>query len=206
MVHDLIEWLSLLLLIISTILSLFFYIKSVQPATLAQKIGDGAYKKCERYREFASIAFFLFFLAYVLLYFFPLSLLLPINLPWDYSVSLIAAIVTAIPSFGLMYKGAKDAGEETLRPKKEHEMYDGIYDWIRHPQSLGEVWVGHIIALVLNSTFLFLYSFLWIPIFLYMSVVEERDLILRYGQPYIEYRERVGMYFPKGPTKKGIGT
>ena len=76
-------------------------------------------------------------------------------------------------------------------------MYGGIYEKIRHPQSLGEVWVGHIISLILNSTFLFLFSFLWIPVFYYMSVVEERDLILRFGTPYSEYRERTGMYFPK---------
>ena len=80
-------------------------------------------------------------------------------------------------------------------------MYGGIYNKIRHPQSLGEVWVAHILALVLNSTFLFLFAFVWIPVFYWMTVVEERDLILRYGEPYIEYRERVGMYFPKRSRK-----
>ena len=97
--------------------------------------------------------------------------------------------------------GVRAAGEETLRPKKDHEMYGGIYNWIRHPQSLGEVWTGLILALILNRTFLFLFAFIWIPIFYYMSVVEERDLILRYGQPYLDYRERVGMYFPKRSKK-----
>ncbi|MFW9918592.1 MAG: methyltransferase family protein [Candidatus Thorarchaeota archaeon] len=192
-----IEWLNLIFLIGSTLASLYLYIKSVQPARLEKEIGQIAYEKCERYREYASITFFLFFLAYLLYYFFPLPLPIPINLPWEYSVSLILAVLIAIPSFLLMGLGVRDAGEETLRPKKEHEMYGGIYNWIRHPQSLGEVWTGHIIALVLNSTFLFLFSFLWIPIFFYMSIVEERDLILRYGESYIEYRRQVGMYFPK---------
>jgi len=197
MVENLIEWFNLVLLVFSTFVSLFYYIKSVQPASLELKIGEVAYEKCEGYRKLASIGFFLFFVAYVLYLFFPLPLPVPQTLPWDYSISLIAAIAIAIPSFILMYLGVKDAGEETLRPKKEHEMYGGIYEKIRHPQSLGEVWVGHIISLVLNSTFLFLFSFLWIPIFYYMSVVEERDLILRFGAPYTEYRERTGMYFPK---------
>ncbi|MHA1930170.1 MAG: methyltransferase family protein [Candidatus Thorarchaeota archaeon] len=197
-----IEWINLLFLTTATILSLFFYIKSVQPATLAKKIRDDAYKICERYREYASISFFLFFIGYLLLYFFPLPLPTPVNLPWDYIITLMASVLIAIPSFWLMYKGVKDAGEETLRPKKEHEMYGGLYEKVRHPQSLGEVWVGHIISLVLNSTFLFLFSFLWIPIFYYMTVVEERDLLIRYGQLYIEYRERVGMYFPKRTKSK----
>ncbi len=197
-----IEWFSLIFLILATLSSLYFYIKSVQPAKLEQEIGPEAYEKCERYREYASITFVLFFVGYLLIFLFPLPLPIPLNLPWEYWISLILAIVIAIPAFALMGIGVRDAGEETLRPKKEHEMYGGIYKRIRHPQSLGEVWTGHIIALVFNSTFLFLFSFLWIPIFYYMSVVEERDLILRYGESYVEYRNRVGMYFPK---RKGAG-
>ncbi len=192
-----IEWLVFLFLIATTVSSLGLYIKSVQPAKLEQEIGDIAYEKCEQYRKYASITFTLFFVAYLLCYLFPLQLPIPINLPWEYPISILLAILIAIPAFALMGIGVRDAGEETIRPKKGHEMYGGIYNWIRHPQSLGEVWTGHIMALIFNSTFLFLFSFLWIPIFYYMSVVEERDLILRYGNSYIDYRERVGMYIPK---------
>lgn len=195
--NRLIEWLNLILLILCTITSLYFYIKSVQPAKLEQEIGEIAYEKCERYRVYASIPFGIFFISYIIYFFYPLPLPIPNELPWDYTISIIAAIVIAIPSFALMGIGVRDAGEETLRPKKEHKMYGGIYNKIRHPQSLGEVWVGHILALVLNRTFLFLFAFTWIPVFYYMVVVEERDLILRYGQPYVEYREKVGMFFPK---------
>ncbi|MFW9808302.1 MAG: methyltransferase family protein [Candidatus Thorarchaeota archaeon] len=192
-----IEWLNLLLLIISTITSLYFYIKSVQPAKLEQKIGEIAYEKCERYRLYASIPFGIFFISYVVYVFYPLPLPIPNELPWDYSISLILAIIIAVPSFAFMAIGVRDAGEETFRPKKEHKMYGGIYNTVRHPQSLGEVWVGHILALILNRTFLFLFAFVWFPVFYYMVVVEERDLILRYGDAYKEYRERVGMFFPK---------
>lgn len=197
-----IEWLNLVLLILSTFTSLFFYIKSVQPAKLEQEIGEIAYEKCERYRVYASIPFGIFFISYILYVFYPLPLPIPNELPWDYTISVIAAIIWAIPAFALMGIGVRHAGEETLTPRKEHTMYGGIYNKIRHPQSLGEVWTGFILALVLHRTFLFLFSFLWIPIFYYMSVVEERDLILRYGKPYEEYRERVGMYFPKKGNKE----
>ncbi|MHA2229950.1 MAG: methyltransferase family protein [Candidatus Thorarchaeota archaeon] len=192
-----IEWVNLLLLIFFTIIALYYYIKSVQPAKLEQEIGEIAYEKCERYRVYASIPFLFFFVSYVLYVFYPLPLPIPNELPWDYSISIILAIIMAIPSFALMGLGVRAAGEETLRPKKEHEMYGGIYNKIRHPQALGEVWVAHILGLILNRTFLFLFAFVWIPVFYYMSVVEERDLILRYGEPYFEYRERVGMFFPK---------
>jgi len=200
-VNLLIEWLNLLLLFVSTISSLYFYLKSVQPAKLEQEIGEIAYEKCERYRIYATIPFCIFFISYVIYVFYPLPLPIPNELPWDYSISVAAAIIIAIPSFALMGIGVRAAGEETVRPKKEHEMYGGIYNKIRHPQSLGEVWVGHILALILNRTFLLLFAFIWFPVFYYMVVVEERDLILRYGEPYIEYREKVGMFFPKRSTK-----
>jgi protein-S-isoprenylcysteine O-methyltransferase Ste14 len=196
-VNNLIEWLNLIVLIASTIASLYFYLKSVQPAKLEQEIGEIAYEKCERYRIYSSIPFCIFFISYVVYVFYPLPLPIPNELPWDYSISIILAVLIAIPSFALMGFGVRAAGEETLSPKKKHEMYCGIYNKIRHPQSLGEVWMGLLLALALNRTFLLLFSFVWIPVFYYMSVVEERDLILRYGESYIKYRERVGMYFPK---------
>ena len=193
----LIEWLNLLLLFACTIAALYYYLKSVQPAKLEQEIGEIAYDKSERYRIYASIPFGIFFISYVIYVFYPLPLPIPNELPWDYSISVLLAIMIAIPSFALMGIGVRAAGEETLRPKKEHEMYGGIYNRIRHPQSLGEVWVAHIFALILNRTFLFLFAFIWIPVFYYMAVTEERDLIIRYGEPYNEYRESVGMFFPK---------
>ena len=152
-----IEWLNLILLILSVFTSLYYYIKSVQPARLEREIGEIAYEKCERYRVYASIPFAFLFIAYVIYLFYPLPLPIPNELPWDYSVSLILTIIIAIPSFTLMGIGVKHAGEETISPKKEHTMYGGIYNRVRHPQSLGEVWVGLIIALILHRTF-FQYS------------------------------------------------
>jgi protein-S-isoprenylcysteine O-methyltransferase Ste14 len=201
-VYYLIEWLNFLLLIASSIICIYYYLKSVQPAKLEQEIGEIAYERCERYRIYATFPFYLIlFVCYGLYLFYPLPLPIPNELPWDYSISVVLAIVIAIPSFALMGLGVKAAGEETIRPKKEHQMYGGIYNKIRHPQSLGEVWVATILALILNRTFLLLFGFLWFPVFYYFTVVEERDLILRYGQAYVDHRERVGMYFPKRAHK-----
>ena len=75
-------------------------------------------------------------------------------------------------------------------------MYGGIYEKMRHPQAVGEVTLWWLIALLLNSPFLALYSFVFIPIFYLMCLAEERDLIIRYGQDYIDYKERVG-FFPR---------
>jgi protein-S-isoprenylcysteine O-methyltransferase Ste14 len=178
-------------------LSSVFYIKSISPAALEQQIGEVAYEKSARYRKLATAAYYLMFLNYVIYFFYPLSTPLPDLFPWEYWITGMIATGIAVPSMYLMYIGARDAGKETLTPKKEHTMYGGIYEKIRHPQALGEVWLGLIIGLYLNSPLLAVLSLIFFPVFYYFSILEERDLVIRYGQDYIDYRERTGMFIPK---------
>ncbi|MFX1330690.1 MAG: methyltransferase family protein [Promethearchaeota archaeon] len=179
------------------VISSVFYIWSVSPAYLEQQIGEIAYEKSARNRKIATAAYYLMFLNYTIYYFYPLSTPLPDFFPWDYWITAVIATVILIPSMYLMYIGARDAGEETLIPKKEHTLYGGIYEKIRHPQALGEVWLGLIIAIYLNSPLLAVLSLVFFPTFYYFCIVEERDLAIRYGQDYIDYRERTGMFIPK---------
>jgi protein-S-isoprenylcysteine O-methyltransferase Ste14 len=178
-------------------LSSVFYIKSVSPAALEQQIGEIAYEKSARNRKIATAAYYLMFVNYVIYYFYPLSSPLPDFFPWDYWITAVIATGLLVPSMAFMYIGARDAGEETLIPKKEHTLYGGIYEKIRHPQAVGEVWLGLLIALYLNSPLLAAISLVFFPTFYYFCLVEERDLVIRYGQDYIDYRERTGMFIPK---------
>ncbi|MHA2378565.1 MAG: methyltransferase family protein [Candidatus Thorarchaeota archaeon] len=184
------------------VVTVIFYVKSVGPAALEQEIGEIAYEKCAWYRRIASIAFFLIFVNYVIYYFFPLSTPLPRRFPWDYILTASIATVILIPSLYLMYRGVKDAGEETLTPKKEHTLYGGIYETIRHPQALGEVWVALAMALYLNSPLLALVSLFYFPAFYYFSIAEERDLVIRYGQAYVEYKKRTPMFIPRRTNRR----
>jgi protein-S-isoprenylcysteine O-methyltransferase Ste14 len=54
-----------------------------------------------------------------------------------------------------------------------------------------------VIAFLLHSPFLVVYSFVWIPIFIAMCKAEERDLLVRYGEPYAEYQKQTGFMLPK---------
>ena len=54
-----------------------------------------------------------------------------------------------------------------------------------------------VLAFLLNSPFLVLYSFVWIPVFLVMCWAEERDLVIRYGEAYRRYQMRTGFLVPK---------
>ena len=197
----LIEWLNFIVLIVSSILFLYFYVKSVSPAQLEKTMGEIAYHKCKTYRIIAGAFEGITIINYVVYIFYPLPLGLPLTLPWDYLLSLVMAFVIIIPSAYLMIIGMRDAGQETLEPKKEHTLYTGIYDKVRHPQAIGEAVLWFPFALWFNSPFLVLYSFIWIPIFYIMCWAEERDLIVRYGQPYLDYRDRVGFLIPKRSEK-----
>ena len=96
-----------------------------------------------------------------------------------------------------MFRGLKDAGKEAMLPQKDQQLYDGIYDKIRHPQAAGEVVLWWVIAFLLHSPFLVLYSFIFLPIFYVMCWAEEKDLVLRFEEAYVAYQARTGMFFPK---------
>jgi protein-S-isoprenylcysteine O-methyltransferase Ste14 len=196
-----IEWINVIALVVSTILFLYFYVKSVSPAQLEKTVGEIAYLKCKTYRLIAGGFEGITVINYVIYFFYPLPLGLPQVFPWDWIFSILVGIIILIPSVYLMAIGIKDAGRETLEPKKEHTLYAGIYETVRHPQAIGEAIMWFPIALFLNSPFLALYSLVWIPIFYITCVSEERDLVIRYGVPYLEYRERVGFLIPKRSKK-----
>ena len=160
-------------------------------------MGEKAYPRCKTYRLLASVFESITIVNYILYIFYPLPIGLPLVLPWDYWISILLAILILIPCGYIMFKGMRDAGEETIEPKKEHTLYTGIYDTIRHPQAIGESFLWFPFALWFNSPFLVIYSFIWIPIIYILCIAEERDLILRYGQPYLDYRDRVGFLIPK---------
>lgn len=96
-----------------------------------------------------------------------------------------------------MYRGVEDAGEETMRPKREHTLYGGIYTRIRHPQAVGELPLWWALAFPVNSPFLVLFSFCYVPVWYYFCVVEERDLLIRYGAAYDNYRATTGFWLPR---------
>jgi len=192
----LIPLLIISIFIISVPLSGYFYIKSVQPAALEKEIGNKAWSLSARYRQASGIFMGINTLCYILYFLYPLKGL-PVTFPWNYPVSVLLAILITIPSSYLLVRSIKDAGEEALTPKKEHRMYQGIYTRIRHPMALGELQFVWVFSLLLNSPVLFVLSAAWVPVFYLMCIYEEKDLVLRYGDSYLEYMKTTGRFIPK---------
>jgi protein-S-isoprenylcysteine O-methyltransferase Ste14 len=192
-----IAWLNFGVLALSSVLFAVFYVRSVRPAALEKEIGPAAYRRCARDRFVSSILMSLAAGNYALYYWYPLPVPLPRTFPWPWWVSAAIAVLIAVPSGYLMFRGVRDAGEETMRPKREHGMYGGIYTRIRHPQAAGELPLWWAMAFLAHSPFLALFSVVYVPIWIWFCVAEERDLLTRYGAAYEEYRARTGFWFPK---------
>lgn len=192
-----IPWINFAVLILSTLLFTYFYVLSAGPAAREARNGPRAYPLCSRYRIIASILMTVATVNYVIYCFYPLPIPIPTTFPWPWWVSAVIALAIAIPSGYLFVRGMKDAGEETMIPRKEHTLYGGIYETIRHPQAAGELPFWWVVAFLLHSPFLALYSLVWIPIFVGICLAEERDLVIRYGEAYEAYRAHTGFLLPR---------
>ncbi len=188
--------LSLSLIVFPSLIFAVLYIVSVQPATLALRIGDRAYKLCGTTRAVAMAFEFVTIGGYIL---FSLQKSDPlcIRFTWNPLIGIVSGVVILVLTMGLMLKGMIDAGKEAAAPQLHGKLYGGIYNYLRHPQSLGEMlcWFG--IALVLNNVTLLVYSLVWLPVFVTFNIIEDNDLSVRFGKDYIEYTRRVGMFWKK---------
>jgi protein-S-isoprenylcysteine O-methyltransferase Ste14 len=192
-----IAWINFAVLILASILLLYFYVRSASPAGREMVIGPRAYQLCFYDRLIASALEFVITANYILYFFFPLSVPLPDKFPWAWWISVIIAVIIGVPAMALLVIGTIHAGEETMHPKKEHTMYGGIYKKLRHPQAVGEVFLFAVMGILLQSPFLTLFSIIYFPILIIMCLSEEQDLLLRYGIAYADYCKRTGAFWPK---------
>lgn len=191
-------WLNFVVLVISSITFSVLYVLSVRPAHLEKRIGEKAYRRCGQYRMIGMIPMLVASLNYVLYRWYPLPIdPLPARFPWPYGVSVALAAIIGIPAMALMLWGVRDAGKEALAPDKSHTLYGGIYAKIRHPQAVGEAPIWIVMALLINSPFLAVFSLLYLGVWYWWCVEEEKDLLLRYGQSYADYCACTGMFWPK---------
>ncbi len=193
----LIPWANFIILNIAAIFCWYFYILSVQPASRSEKYGEKAWQDSKRFRATSGILMGVMTINFILWIWFPIQ-----ELAWFVNpchlVSILIGVILAIIFTPIWIKGIKDAGPETMIPSETTQMYGGIYNYIRHPQAVGEMPWFVIIPLFINSLFLVIWAIIMIiivsPIIIHY---EEEDLIKRFGDEYREYQKRTGAIFPK---------
>ncbi|MHA1341797.1 MAG: methyltransferase family protein [Promethearchaeota archaeon] len=196
------SWLNFIVLNLCGLLITYLYILSVMPVTREEKRGEKAWKECMWYRNIGGIFEFVMIANVIIWIWLPIP-----ELNWlvheNFWIGIIIGTCIAIPCLIIMIKGVKDAGEETLKPSKETKLYEGIYKYIRHPQTLGEFPLFIALSFMINSLFLVLWSAIFIIIVIPIIMhYEEMDLEKRFGEAYLEYKQNTGAFIPKFWKKK----
>jgi len=75
----------------------------------------------------------------------------------------------------------------------------GLYSRTRNPMVLGTLLLAVLLGLWLQSLQVVVWALLWLsPAWLYLVwIYEERELELRFGEPYLTYRRRTPFLFPR---------
>jgi len=168
---------------------------SLQPAALALRLGDKAYNLCGVVRMISMLFELMAIAGYILFVFGEYFNVSIVN--QNVFIMRIIGIIITVLAIGFMFIGVFAAGKEASIPDKNTKLYKGIYNYMRHPQTLGEIisWFG--ISMILNSLTLLLFSIIWIPIFMSYTVIEDNDLSFRFGEEYIDYTKKVGIFWKK---------
>ncbi|MBY8988671.1 MAG: isoprenylcysteine carboxylmethyltransferase family protein [Candidatus Lokiarchaeota archaeon] len=192
-----IEWINFSVLFLSLFLFCYFYTLSIQPVKREGKRGERAWKECTILRYLSWFFNLTMCISFLIWIWFPIPFL-----DWKIHPTYLTCILIGIglgtPFFIILLKAMKDAGSESLYPSRATIMYGGIYNYIRHPQTLGEFPMFVSLAFFVNSWFLVFLMVVFIivypPIMIYY---EEKDLVRRFGDDYRDYQQRTGAIFPK---------
>ena len=82
-----------------------------------------------------------------------------------------------------------------------------MYAWTRNPMMLSALAFLMGLGLWLQSTLFLVWVIILVcpVIFLFLKVFEERELEIRFGETYLEYKARTPMFIPKKPGDKPNG-
>lgn len=84
-------------------------------------------------------------------------------------------------------------------PEKGRQVDTSIYDILRHPVYAGALRLCLGLACLNGNIFAVIFGFLVFPfgLFAWVRLVEERDLIERFGEGYIDYRKSTPAFWPQ---------
>jgi protein-S-isoprenylcysteine O-methyltransferase Ste14 len=125
---------------------------------------------------------------------------LPFIIHWPWT--LVAALILFVPGFILwlwtVILFVKAHGTPVPVNPPNQLVVTGPYAYCRNPMMLGIFMVFFGVGLWVGSTAL---TFIFTPLFIivmtvYHKKVEEKELVLQFGEQYINYKKKVPMYIP----------
>ncbi len=96
-------------------------------------------------------------------------------------------------------------GKGTLAPwaPPKYLITEGPYQYTRNPMITGVLFILFSEYLILNSiNLLYWFVFFFLLNCIYFKLFEEKQLVERFGEEYLNYRENVPMWIPKFIQKK----
>ncbi len=189
--------LNFVLLLIAFVGLAFTYLLSLYPKKREAKIGMKAWKQSKHLRTVGFLFESLGIFTLLAWNWVPLA-----SVDWKIHINpvvgLIIALTLGTPLSLIFIIGLIHAGKESWEPSENTVLHRGIYAYIRHPQAIAEFPLFIVIGIGVNSWFLVLimsiYNLIFLPL---MKVIEERDLIRRFGDSYRTYQQTTGAFFPK---------
>jgi len=89
-------------------------------------------------------------------------------------------------------------------PEKSRKITGGIYDYIRHPQYMGEGFIIIGVGIFANNLLALIVSLIHFLAYIPIIRIEDSELIKRFGMDFKKYQNRVPALFPKFGTWKNF--
>lgn len=125
---------------------------------------------------------------------------------FPYWLGIVADALWAVALFSPVVFGML-TGQNNFNPDLQIRLIMGIGGILMTGWTLLLLWaVGQpverravipITAFLVDSPFMVIFSFIYIPVWSYLRIAEERDLVIRYGTDYEEYCKNTGFWLPK---------
>ena len=188
----------------ASVASAILYVASVRPAQMEYEMAPDPYTLCRRYRMASVVLMALAFLFFIATRYMPLASVFAAPFGWPRWVSFFFALLLGIPGLSLLISGLQDLGSESYSPAKANKLKTrGIYKIIRHPQAYKAlIWPA--IAFGMHSQYLLALASPWLLLEVIMVMAEETDLLIRFGDAYLKYRAKTGMFLPKSILHLGF--